>query len=53
MSTPTLKPSHKSTIVGAHRGAYEIKLRESNGVLIYNQVSSRFELVLALSRVQN
>jgi hypothetical protein len=40
VSTPSLKSSRKTTTVGAHRGAHEIKLRESNGVSIYNLVSS-------------
>jgi hypothetical protein len=39
VSTPTLKSSHKTMTVGAHRGAHEIKLRESNDVSIYNKVS--------------
>jgi hypothetical protein len=49
VSTPTLKTSHKSTIVGAHHGAHEIKLRESNDISIYNQVSSRLQVVFGLS----
>jgi hypothetical protein len=44
VSTRTLKSSHKSTTVGVHRGAHEIKLHENNDVPIYNQVSSRLEL---------
>jgi hypothetical protein len=35
--------------VGAHHGAHEIKLRESNVVSIYNQVSSRLQVVSRLS----
>jgi hypothetical protein len=36
VSTPTPKSSRKSMIVGTHCGAHEIKLRENNGILIYN-----------------
>jgi hypothetical protein len=36
MSTLSLESSHKSTIVGAHRVAHEIKLHENNAVPIYN-----------------
>jgi hypothetical protein len=39
VSTPTLKTCHKSMIVSTHRGAHEIKLCQSNGISIYNQVS--------------
>jgi hypothetical protein len=31
VSTPTLKTSQKSMIVGAHCGAHKIKLHENNG----------------------
>jgi hypothetical protein len=51
VSTPTLKPSHKSTTVGTHRGAHEIKLHENNDIPIYNQVSSRLQVVSGFSRV--
>jgi hypothetical protein len=36
MSTLSLESSHKSTIVGAHRVAHEMKLHENNAVHIYN-----------------
>jgi hypothetical protein len=49
MSTPTLKSSRKTTIVGAQFGAHEIKLHESNGVSIYNQVSFRLKVVSRIS----
>jgi hypothetical protein len=51
VSTPTLKFSHKIMTVGAHRGAHEIKLHESNGVSIYNEVSSRLNVVSRISLV--
>jgi hypothetical protein len=38
VSTLILKSSHKAMTVGAHHGAHEIKLCESNGVSIYNHV---------------
>jgi hypothetical protein len=47
--TPTLKSSHKTTIVSAHSGAHDIKLPESNGVSIYNQVSSWLKVVSRIS----
>jgi hypothetical protein len=53
MSTPTLKSSRKITIVGAQCGAHEIKLHESNGVSIYNQVSFRLKVVSRISWVYN
>jgi hypothetical protein len=36
VSTPTLKSSRKTMIVGAHCGPYKIKLHEINGVSIYS-----------------
>jgi hypothetical protein len=45
---PSLESSHKSMIVDAHRGAHNIKLRENNGVSIYNQVPSRAQVVSTL-----
>jgi hypothetical protein len=39
--------------VGAHRGAHEIKLRESNGVLVYNQVSAWLKVVFEISSDRN
>jgi hypothetical protein len=39
--------------VGAHRGAHEIKLRESNGVSIDNKVSSQLEVVPGISSLHN
>jgi hypothetical protein len=51
VSTTTLKFSRKTTIVGAHRGAHEIKLCESNVGSIYNQVSSRLKVVSGISSV--
>jgi hypothetical protein len=51
VNTPTLEFSLKSTTVGAHCGAHEIKRPESNGVSIYNQVSSRLQVVSRPSRV--
>jgi hypothetical protein len=39
--------------VGAHRGAHEIKLRENNGVSIYNQVSIRLKVVNGIISVHN
>jgi hypothetical protein len=53
MSTPTLKSSHKTMTIGAHHGAHEIKLRESIGVSIFDQVSSQFKVVFGVSRVFN
>jgi hypothetical protein len=41
----------KSTTVGAHHGAHEIKLRESNNVSINNQVSSWLQVVSRFSWV--
>jgi hypothetical protein len=41
VSTPTLISRCKTLTVGTHRGAHEIKLHESNGVSINNQVSYR------------
>jgi hypothetical protein len=35
-------------IVDAHRGAHNIKLRENNGISIYNQVPSRAQVVSTL-----
>jgi hypothetical protein len=32
-------------IVGAHHGAHEIKLHESNGISIYDNVSSHLKVV--------
>jgi hypothetical protein len=49
MSTPTIKSSHKSMTVGAHHGAQQIKLHESNCVSINNQVSPRLQVVSGLS----
>jgi hypothetical protein len=49
MSTLSLSSSHKSTTVDAHRGAHEIKLRENNDVSIYNQFSSRLQVVSRFS----
>jgi hypothetical protein len=40
VSTPTLNFSHKIMTVGIHCEAHEIKLRDSNGILIDNQVPS-------------
>jgi hypothetical protein len=51
MSTPTLKSSHKTMIVGTHHGAHEIKLRERNAILIYNKVSSWLKVVSEISSV--
>jgi hypothetical protein len=51
VSTPTLKSRHKTMIVGAHRGAHEIKLSESNDVSIYKQVSSQRKVVSRISSV--
>jgi hypothetical protein len=53
MSTPILKSSHKTMTVGACCGTHEIKLRESNGVSIYNQVSSWLKVVSGISLVYN
>jgi hypothetical protein len=39
--------------IGAYRGAHEIKLRESNGVSIYNQVFARLKVVSGISSVHN
>jgi hypothetical protein len=49
MSAPSLESSHKSTIVGSHCGAHEIKLRENNDVSIYNYVPSRLQVVSGFS----
>jgi hypothetical protein len=49
VSTPTFISSHKTTTVGAHRGAHEIKLRDSNSISIYNQVSSWLKVVSEIS----
>jgi hypothetical protein len=49
VSTPTLKYSHQTMIVGAHCGAHEIKLCESNDVSIYEQVSSRLKVISRVS----
>jgi hypothetical protein len=49
VSTPTLKSSHKTTTISAHHGAHEIKLHETNGVSIYEQVSSRLKVVSEIS----
>jgi hypothetical protein len=40
---------YKTTTVGAHRGAYEIKLHESNDVSICYQVSSWLKVVSGIS----
>jgi hypothetical protein len=40
-------------IVGAHHGSNEIKLYESNGILIYNQVSAHLKVVPEISLVHN
>jgi hypothetical protein len=40
-------------IVGTHREAHKIKLRESNGVSIYNQVSAQLNVVSGISLVYN
>jgi hypothetical protein len=53
VSTPSLKSSHKSMIVGTHRGAHEIKLHENNGISFYNQVPSRLQVVSGLSCVSD
>jgi hypothetical protein len=39
--------------VGAHRGAHEIELRESNDVSIYNQVSTQLKVISGISSVHN
>jgi hypothetical protein len=39
--------------IGAHYGAHEIKLHESNGISIYNQVSTRLKVVSQISSVHN
>jgi hypothetical protein len=39
--------------VGTHRGAHEIKLRESNGVLIYDQVPTWLKVVSMISSIHN
>jgi hypothetical protein len=48
VSTPSHESSHKSMAVGSHYGAHEIKLRENNGVSIYNQVSPWLQVVYGL-----
>jgi hypothetical protein len=53
VSTLTLKSSHKTMRVGAHRGAHEIKFHESSGISICNQVSSRLKVVPGFSLVFN
>jgi hypothetical protein len=53
VSTPTLKSSRETMTIGAHRGAHEIILCESNGVSIYNQVSSWLKVVSRISQVFN
>jgi hypothetical protein len=39
--------------VGAHRGAHEIKLHESNDISIYNQVSAQLKVVSVISSIHN
>jgi hypothetical protein len=53
VSTPTFKFDHKTKTIGTHHGAHEIKICESNGVSIYNQVSSRLIVVSRISPVYN
>jgi hypothetical protein len=38
---------------GTHRWAHEIKLRESNNVSVYNEVSTRLKVVSEISSVHN
>jgi hypothetical protein len=51
MGTPTFKSSRETMTVGTHCGAHEISLHESNGISIYNRVSSRLKVVFGISLV--